>query len=49
MKKYYAIKNPEGKVRIIEAYDKFSAIAIAVEKDNFKWNNSKYTGKKTKL
>lgn len=50
-KQYYLVKrkNVADNGRIIEAIDKFSAIAIAVEKDGHKYSNIDYTAKKTKL
>lgn len=50
-KKYYFLvtNTVTNKSKVIEAYDKFSAIARAVEQDNYKYMNSQYSAKKTNM
>lgn len=46
---YFLVKNNvTNKSKVILAYDKFSAIARAVEQDGYKYLNSQYEAKKTK-
>lgn len=45
---YFAVENPEGKVRVELGETKFHAIAISVPKDNYKWSNADYKANKLK-
>ena len=49
MKYYFVVTSPTKKNYIIEAIDKFHAIAKAVEIDKHKWSNNMYKAEKTKL
>lgn len=44
----FLVINPEDLKRIVNANDKFHAIAICVEKDSFKYSNSKYKAQQIK-
>lgn len=49
-KYYFLVTNiVTNKSTVIEAYDKFSAIARAVENDNYKYTNSQYKAQMTKM
>lgn len=49
-KHYFLVTNlVTNKSTVVEAYDKFSAIARAVEQDNYKYLNSQYKAQMTKM
>lgn len=49
MQYYFKVTNPEGKERIILAYDKHHAIEVAVKMDKYFWENWEYKAIKSKI